>query len=240
MTLSANSIPLHSMYLATEGEGVHIGHPQVFVRFQGCAIACRNCDSKNTWKFDDAKNVLISKVVEEVKELATSEGRSVKRVSITGGDPMDPRFRVSLINLIREFKTEDFWINIEASGLEYDEIVFNNVDFISMDIKPPSTGVQFLPEPVLKTIENYHHKLQLKSVVADKRDYEFNMEMLQLMKRESQKDFPWVLTPCFEPKENFPEDRFKNIIMWNELNGSQFRVIGQQHKWVFGPSATNV
>jgi 7-carboxy-7-deazaguanine synthase len=35
-------------------------------------------------------------------------------------------------------------------------------------------------------------------------------------------------------------DRFVNIMMWNESHGGHFRVIGQQHKWVYGPDKKEV
>ena len=52
--------------------------------------------------------------------------------------------------------------------------------------------------------------------------------------------FPWVLTPCFNTNEAFPLDRFKQVLTMNEESGGMFRVIGQQHKWVFGPDQKQV
>ena len=48
---------INSIYRATEGEGVFVGRPQIFVRYQGCAIGCINCDSKDTWEFDKEKGI---------------------------------------------------------------------------------------------------------------------------------------------------------------------------------------
>ena len=53
-------------------------------------------------------------------------------------------------------------------------------------------------------------------------------------------NFNWVLTPCYNTNEEFPMERFIAVINWNEAVGGPFRVIGQQHKWIFGPTKKNV
>ena len=45
--------------------------------------------------------------------------------------------------------------------------------------------------------------------------------------------FDWCLTPVYNPGEAFPLERFKLILQLNENAGGVFRVIGQQHKWVY-------
>ena len=74
---------LNSIYRATEGEGVHIGTPQVFVLL-GCHIGCVNCDSTDTWDFEDQLGMTMDKAL--VHHEKANKGR-VRRVSITGGDP---------------------------------------------------------------------------------------------------------------------------------------------------------
>ena len=89
--LSESYLSINSIYKATEGEGVHIGRPQVFVRFQGCFVGCVNCDSKDTWLFNDSDQGkwTLSKVLDEIWSLS-GEG-SLSWISITGGDPLHPK-----------------------------------------------------------------------------------------------------------------------------------------------------
>ena len=85
---------LNSIFKSSEGEGIFIGRPQVFVRFQGCKIGCFNCDSKNTWSFQNNKRLDVKEVLQEILELSTGiKGHNLKRVSITGGDPLDEKNR---------------------------------------------------------------------------------------------------------------------------------------------------
>lgn len=232
---------INSIYSATEGEGIFIGTPQIFVRFQGCAIGCLNCDSKETWDFTKG-NLSLASVLGKVEQEAGKYPHRVKRVSITGGDPLHPQHTGSVIELAGELKKRGYFVNIEASGARVVDSIFDTVDFISFDFKTPSTGVKTHEKLLEKVCTQYSKKSQIKSVISDKRDFEFVYDVLERLrsKDDFQMDSPWVLTPCYEPHEEFPKDRFIEVIKLNESFGSPFRVIGQQHKWIHGSSKRNV
>lgn len=225
---------INSIYRATEGEGIHIGIPQIFVRFQGCHVGCVNCDTKETWDFDPAFTTTIDDVMEKVETLSQN---IIKRVSITGGDPLHPSHIPSLLVLISELKSRGYWINIEAAGTRIVKEVFDQVDFISYDYKTPSTTVKTSKDLLLKFIQQYGHKAQVKAVVADKKDFEATYDAFHFVKGAMNPQVPWCLTPCFEPGEQFPMNRFQQVVQLNESFGLPFRVIGQQHKWVYGAEA---
>lgn len=225
---------INSIYRATEGEGIHIGIPQIFVRFQGCHVGCVNCDTKETWDFDPAFTTTIDDVMEKVETLSQN---IIKRVSITGGDPLHPSHIPSLLVLISELKSRGYWINIEAAGTRIVKDVFDQVDFISYDYKTPSTTVKTSKDLLLKFIQEYGHKAQVKAVVADKKDFEATYDAFHFVKGAMNPQVPWCLTPCFEPGEQFPMNRFQQVVQLNESFGLPFRVIGQQHKWVYGSEA---
>ena len=225
---------INSVYRATEGEGIHIGIPQIFVRFQGCHIGCVNCDTKETWDFDPAFTKSLDEVMESVEVLSQD---LIKRVSITGGDPLHPSHIPSLIELIKELKARNYFINIEAAGTRVVKEVFDLVDFISYDFKTPSTQVKTSKELLLKFLEDYSHKAQIKAVIADKKDFESTYDAFHFVKSQKMEtQVAWCLTPCYEPGEAFPMNRFQQVIQMNEAFGLPFRVIGQQHKWAYGPS----
>jgi 7-carboxy-7-deazaguanine synthase len=225
---------INSIYRATEGEGVHIGMPQVFVRFQGCHIGCVNCDSKETWDFDPTFTMGLDDVMEKVEVLSQDV---IKRVSITGGDPLHPSHVPSLLELIKELKRRDYFINIEAAGTRVVKEVFDLVDFVSFDIKTPSTQVKTSKELLLRFLVDYGHKAQVKAVVSDKRDFESVFDSYYFIKNSEAPLAPWCLTPSYEPGEPFPMNRFQQVVQLNESFGMPFRVIGQQHKWVYGVDA---
>lgn len=229
---------MNSIYRATEGEGIFLGIPQVFVRFQGCNIGCINCDSKDTWAFE-GDEFTFEEVVEQIK-IETFDFK-IKRISITGGDPLHPKHETQVLELIRHFKAKGFFVNIEAAGVRVVDTIFDSLDFISFDFKTPSTGVKTKVEHIIKLNSQYPKKFQVKAVIANEFDFRVTLEAFERVKAQSEvMNFDWVLTPCYEPEEEFPMKRFQEILKWNEENGGVFRVIGQQHKWVFGPDKKQV
>ncbi len=228
---------INSIYRATEGEGIHVGIPQVFVRFQGCHIGCVNCDTKETWDFDPSFTMDLDDVMSKVETLSQD---IIKRISITGGDPLHPSHIPSLIELIKELKARDYTINLEAAGTRIVKEVFDLVDFISYDFKTPSTEVKTSKELLFRFISEYSHKAQVKAVVSDKKDFEATFDAYHFVKKNNAPSVPWCLTPCYEPGEEFPMNRFQHMLQLNEHFGLPFRVIGQQHKWAYGVNAKNV
>jgi len=92
---------LVEIFSSVQGEGTHVGATTLFIRFGGCDLRCRWCDSPNTWKpasecrvetgrgggkFQRRPNPLsLASIVEaaEALDLAAHEF-----VSLTGGEPL--------------------------------------------------------------------------------------------------------------------------------------------------------
>lgn len=232
-----NQALINSIYRAIEGEGIFIGTPQVFVRYQGCAIGCINCDSMDTWDFSESSKQSLTKILETID----LEAKKIKRVSITGGDPLHPKHIPSVLELSSALKTKNYFINIEASGTRVVPEVFDIVDFISFDFKTPSTGVKTPVKNIVKMCESYEGKFQVKAVIEDEKDFYACLHAIdEVSKTTLKNNFTWCLTPAFSPGEKFPEERFIQIMDLNQEYGGLFRVIGQQHKWVFGPDQKQV
>ena len=81
-------------------------------------------------------------------------------------------------------------------------------------------------------------------MITDQKDFDatydcYNSIIAQL-DNQSLYEIPWVLTPCYETEEEFPMERFSFVQNVNIENGSIFRVIGQQHKWIYGADRKQV
>lgn len=226
---------INAIYLATEGEGVHIGTPQVFVRFQGCSIGCVNCDSVDTWNFSDGIDLSLESVLSEVKKVSINE--KIKRVSITGGDPLHPSHTKEVLELCKVLKKKGYYINIEAAGTRVVPEIFDLVDYISFDFKTPSTQVKTNPNLILKLVDSYNGKFQVKSVIENREDFEATLEAYNYLDRNSgQLDFPWCLTPAYNLDDTkVPLSRIDSITDWNYSTGAKFKMILQQHKVIHGP-----
>lgn len=231
----------NSIYLATEGEGIWLGSPQIFVRLQGCQIGCVNCDSKDTWSFEEGgKFQSLEEILSEVHRIGFNG--KIRRVSITGGDPLHPKHESGVLELVKVLKKKEYWLNIEAAGTRVVDPIFDRLDYISFDIKTPSTGIKTQINLQLKMIDQYAEKTQFKAVIQNREDFDYvlNVHEALLARSGSRKEIPFVLTPCFEPGEAFPQERFQEILKWNLNAGGIFRVIGQQHKWIFGSDQKQV
>lgn len=224
---------IHSIYPATEGEGVRIGTPQVFVRFQGCAVGCVNCDSRETWNFKKHNEYTIGKLVNTILSY------DLKWTSITGGDPLDKHHRDDVLQLIKELKSHGQKINIEVTGLSIDLEIFELADFISFDIKTPSTGVSADKALLIRFIENYGDKSQIKAVIQTKADFEYAYDFY-LHCKEVAASTNWVMTPACSSISPLSMKNFEWILEENQRKGACFRVIGQQHKWVFGQDRLDI
>ncbi len=230
---------INSIYRATEGEGVFLGRPQIFVRYQGCAIGCLNCDSKDTWDFTEDMGQSLEAVMEQIQKVGFNG--AIKNVSITGGDPLHPAHVPHVLALVKLLKEKKYYINLEAAGSRVVDEIFDLVDYVSFDFKTPSTGVKTPLKNISKMIAQYPGKFQVKAVIADKFDFSTTLEAYKMLASEDKgMPFPWVLTPCYNTNEEFPLERFTQALSWNEEQGGLFRVIGQQHKWIFGPDKKQV
>jgi len=229
---------INSIYRAIEGEGVLLGFPQVFVRLQGCHIGCLNCDSKDTWSFAPEFWMSMEEVLSTVEE--QSYGK-IMRVSVTGGDPLHPKHETGVLELIGRLKKRGYTVTIEASGSRIVPSIFDLVDFVNFDFKTPSTGVTTRTDLVVELAQKYPGKYQIKSVVADSADFEFVLSAkLRIEQQVKEKIVNWCLTPAYETGEEFPRQRFLDMIELNLNNGGAFRFIGQQHKWIYGPDLKQV
>ncbi|MBF0298438.1 MAG: 7-carboxy-7-deazaguanine synthase QueE [Oligoflexia bacterium] len=264
-------ININSIFLSHEGEGIHLGKAQIFIRVQGCSLKCKNCDTPEALSFKNNKIFTIEEILEEINKINKKYKLINKRISITGGDPLDPSHKDAILDLIKVLKKKKYFINIEAAGNVINPQIFNLVDSISFDYKTPSAvsvnrretlkSLSALPAvPALDLLKKlflnkkYRDKLQIKSVIESKKDFlyvyssylQLSNSLLSSHPSHSSKNINlvnWILTPSYSLKmsESDFKKKFDKIFRWNlTLAGGAFRVIGQQHKWVYGTRKKNV
>jgi organic radical activating enzyme len=94
--VQANLVEIFSSF---QGEGPHVGHSTLFVRFGECDLRCRWCDSPHTWKAGPRCRIEDPSVGEREVEnpvavenvVVAAEALGVARhrfVSLTGGEPL--------------------------------------------------------------------------------------------------------------------------------------------------------
>jgi organic radical activating enzyme len=161
-----NNTPAHlvEIFSSIQGEGIHVGLRQAFLRFHGCSLSCGYCDSRNTLvaappdacriekRPGTGECVLIKNPVslEQVRavleEWLTASPNSHHSISITGGEPL---LHAAVLKDWLPTLRRLLPIYLETNGIMHAELseCIDDLDYISMDVKLPSTsGMQDLWE----------------------------------------------------------------------------------------------
>ncbi len=119
-----------------QGEGLYLGENQIFVRFYGCNLSCKYCDTP-------LESFMEYEPEELFKELKMYRGK-FHSVSFTGGEPLLQKdFLKEVLKLTHKDRISNY---LETNGVLYEELndVIGYLDYVAMDLKlPSSTG---LPE----------------------------------------------------------------------------------------------
>lgn len=116
---------VNEMFVSFQGEGAYIGHPSLFIRLQGCNLACSWCDSKDSIRRNGGTDYTAKDIIEKYKNATFSN------VVITGGEPLLQQNDEEFEKLI-EYYVDRSSIEIETNGtivpsFQYDDCVFYNV-----------------------------------------------------------------------------------------------------------------
>lgn len=172
-------VPLREIFSSIQGEGPYIGCRHLFIRFAGCNLTCRYCDTPRevpakcrvevepgSREFTSIPNPLTpEEVAMLLSGLKTDEYHAV---SLTGGEPLlYPEFLRELITFLGGARRG---IYLETNGSLADELaaVVDRVDIICMDIKLPSaTGMRPLWEEHRRFLSTARGKeIVIKAVVS--------------------------------------------------------------------------
>lgn len=137
------------IFSSVQGEGKYVGCRQVFVRFEGCNLACRYCDTENapgahphcrierqagSQSFYERENPLTPmQAAEEINRLLAETPHQA--VSFTGGEPL---LQAEFIHALRPLLAVPFFLETNGTCVPQLEEIIEDVDIISMDIKLPS------------------------------------------------------------------------------------------------------
>lgn len=198
-------------FISLQGEGVLMGAPTTFVRFEGCNLDCKWCDTK--YAREGGKEMSANEVLDEV------ERSGVPFVCLTGGEPM---LQDDILVLVEDLLDSEHHVSIETNGsLPLDTLPNSEDLLISMDVKCPSSGMS--DSLHRDNLEFLGPRDQLKFIIADRVDYLFAKKVL----RENEINCPIIMTPVGGTE-------LKDLASWVLNDRLWVRVLPQLHKLIWG------
>lgn len=154
------------IFSSISGEAAWQGYVCTFVRFSGCDVECEWCDSLYA-RQEKGKDCSIEDI------LAICRAQEIKRIILTGGEPL---MQEELPELCRELLKEKYKVQLETSGTRLVDKVPAGVLKV-IDIKPPSArarkGFHWGNLDLLGDGD------EIKIVLAGREDYEWAVRIMK-------------------------------------------------------------
>lgn len=120
-----NVYPINEIFITHQGEATFTGTPSIFIRLQGCDVACPWCDTKNSWVLNDLNKISFEQIVAKndsddkfaivtIEEIVCfiKKNNNISHVVITGGEPLLHNLQPLCDAIAKMNKT----IQLETSG----------------------------------------------------------------------------------------------------------------------------
>lgn len=213
-------------FISINGEGMRQGHLCTFIRFKGCNLRCRYCDSAYSYDPTESAEIMDQdQIVEFCKQMGAN------MVMLAGGEPM---FQDGIVDLIKRLAQEGFSVEIETNGsIDISEVaaIEQNRPHITLDYKTSASGME-----KMNRLENYQYVTSndsVKFVVGGIRDLD---KMVEIVNRYDLLNKCNVLiSPVWGAIK--PID-IVNYMIEHKLNGYKMQL--QIHKFIWDPDQRGV
>lgn len=187
-----------------QGEGIYVGEKQLLVRFFGCNLRCRFCDTQLHQFMEYEPQELFGEIV-----LYPSDFHSI---SFTGGEPLLQKDFLKEVLILTH--NEGYKNYLETNGTLPGELedVIGYLDIVAIDLKlPTSTGMGYLWGLHRKFLKIAAQKeVFLKAVICRTTQEEDLREMLKLIK-ETEQNIILVLQPNSYENDSSLQARIENF-----------------------------
>lgn len=208
---------------SVQGEGLYLGEKQLFVRFFGCNLSCRFCDTKSRHFTEYTPEELF-------KEIRVY-GNDLHSISFTGGEPLlQNNFLKEVLKLTASDGHKNY---LETNGTLAGELkeVIDFVDIIAMDMKlPTASGMGLLWGLHRRFLRVACEKeVFIKAVIDERTEEEDIREAIALIK-ETGRAITLVLQPNCYSAFGSVEAKAAYFRELCEKNDVAVCVITQMHK----------
>ncbi len=214
---------ISEIFDSIQGEGLYLGKKQIFVRFFGCNLGCRYCDTK----IDCFAEYDLAQLIDYLKSM---QGE-YDSVSFTGGEPLlQTEFLKQALKFSRQL---GFHTYLETNGTLPEELaeVIADVDTVAMDFKfPSSTGQGSYWRQHEQFLEIASQKeVFIKSVICSSTTDEDLAQSIRLIKKINP-SVVMVLQPnCYE-NHGMLDEKLGRFRDYSRDKGVTTCIIGQVQK----------
>lgn len=208
-----------------QGEGIYLGEKQLLVRFFGCNLKCRFCDTQLHRFMEYEPQELFEEII-----IYPSDFHSI---SFTGGEPLLQKDFLKEVLMLTH--NEGYKNYLQTNGTLPGELkaVIDYLDIVAMDLKlPSSTGMGYLWGLHRKFLKIAAQKeVFLKAIICQSTQEEDLREMLKLIK-EANKNMVLVLQPNSyenDARLQVKLENFRNICIQDNIATC---ILPQMHKVV--------
>ena len=210
--MSQPTFLINEIFSSIEGETSYQGIPMLFIRFTGCNLRCKYCDT--TYAYEDGEIFTLEKLLEIVDK------SPFEYVHITGGEPLIQKDIRILLKKIKNKK-----ILIETNG-SVDIRSFQSANTVLIvDMKTPGSGEE--KKNFYQNLDFLRRKDELKFVITDKNDYVWAKNLIE-KKNLVEKGFVVNLSPAV------PMLKPSDLAEWIVEDGLGVRFNLQIHKFIWG------
>lgn len=237
---------LSEIFVSFQGEGLHAGRRQLFLRLSGCHLRCRYCDTPGSLErsttfrvyrgdgtvFDGANPVSPDETLAHALPLLSTAG-GADGVAVTGGEPL------LQAAFLAELLADDRWPRprmLETSGTHPEALaaVLSVVDVVSVDIKLPSnTGEASQWEAHGRFLATAGRKAYLKVLVDEGTTMEDVEQAADLVRRKAP-EAALFLQPITSPsgRVDISAAALSRFFAAARSRLSDVRVLPQTHKMI--------
>ncbi len=145
---------ISEIFYSIQGEGLLQGLPTIFVRFSGCNLRCKWCDTKYAW--ENGKEMDEKEIFKKIEKF------NCKRICFTGGEP----YLQEIEYIFERLKKKSYWVSIETNGT-----IWRNINFDWITVSPKEEGKKLYPLGYNEIFRNVAN--EFKYVIINKKTFEF-------------------------------------------------------------------
>lgn len=214
------------MFTSINGEGQKAGQLSVFIRFQGCNLACAYCDT--SWANEENAGFTWM-TAEEITDYIVKT--KINNVTITGGEPLMVSGIKELLILLSQ--QEFIQVEIETNGsVALEEfLIEKNPPSFTMDYKLPGSGME--EQMNLSNFNNLKKTDTVKFVVSGKEDLLRSREVI--LQNQLNEKCRVYLSPVFGKIEL---EEMVAFLMEYKMNDVTMQL--QMHKIIWNPEKRGV